>query len=298
METMYRTGEVRLTENAKESRKVQFVISDESKDRHRTVLNMDGWNLENFNRNGIVGYQHDVYGGGMCEGPDPDRVIGTGRAWIEENGTRANGQNGAVLMGEVEFEPKDVNPLAEKIFQKVLHGTLKATSVGFSPIGGGTMVNDKTGEEEQMKEAPYSVPKGHTFRYEGQELLEFSIVNIPSNPNALKKNLRNQTANALHFVKRQMGQDISYGEIEQMKVLDVIRMLETGEKPKKDLVDNNPAKIIKGEDGEEIDATSSEDIKKEIEQEEIQEPGQGKLELYKRKVKLNKIQTNGLPTQN
>src|SRR5699024_2026864 len=96
----------------------------------------------------------------------------------------------------------------------------------------GKMVNDETGEEKELKEPPYSVPKGHTFHYEGQELLEFSIVNIPSNPNALKRDLRNQTANALHFLKRELGQDITYGEIERMKVVDVIKMLETGEKPK------------------------------------------------------------------
>jgi len=263
METLYRTGDIRLTKDAEESRKIQFVISDETKDRHGTVLNMDGWNLDNYNRNGIVGYQHDVYGGGMCKGPDPDSVIGKGRAWIEQSGIRANGDSGAVLMGEVEFEPKDINPLAEKVFRKVLHGTLKATSVGFSPIGGGKLVNDKTGESEKLKDAPYSVPKGHTFYYEGQELLEYSVVNIPSNPNALKRSLRNQTANALHFIKRQLGSEISYGEIEQMRVLDVIKMLETGEKP-----ESNKAK----------------QILKQLK--EIQEPGQGMLETYKRKLTL------------
>ena len=229
METVYRSGEVRAADE--ESRTIRFVISDETKDRHRTVLNMDGWNLEHFNRNGIVGYQHDVYGGDMCKGPDPDSIIGRGRAWLEESSQRADGSEGKVLMGEVVFEPANVNPLAEKIFRKVLHGTLKATSVGFRAIGGGRMVNDETGEERQLKDAPFHVPEGHTFYDEAQELLEFSVVNIPSNPNALKRDLRSQTANALHFLKRELGQNITYGEIEQMKVMDVIKMLETGEKP-------------------------------------------------------------------
>lgn len=267
METTYRSGEIRAADE--ESRTVQFIISDESKDRHGTVLNMDGWNLENFNRNGIVGYQHDVYGGGMCKGPDPDSVIGKGRAWLED-GIRANGEAGRLLMGEVEFEPEDVNPMAEKIYRKVLNGTFRATSVGFSPIGGGVMVNDETGEEEEMKKPPMQVPKGHTFHYEGQELLEFSIVNIPSNPNALKRDLRNQTANALHFLKRELGQDITFGEIEQMRVLDVIRMLENGDKP------------------EEKDVTD--DDTKETKDEEIREDarGEGTPERNKRKVKLTK----------
>lgn len=246
METIYRKAPIRVDEHSEENRTVQFVISDETKDRHGTVLNMDGWNLDNFNANGIVGYQHDVYGNDMCRGADPDLVIGTGRSWVEnETIRRDDGSAGSkkVLIGEVKFEPADVNPLAEKIFRKVLHGTLKATSVGFSPVGGGRMVNDKTGEEEQMKEAPYRVPKGHTFYYEGQELLEFSVVNIPSNPKALKRTLRDQAANALHFLRRELGQEVTYGEIEQMKVLDVIKMLENGKRSQKTVTEENDKEI-------------------------------------------------------
>lgn len=306
---MHRSGEIRNTD--KESRTVQFVISDESKDRHRTVLNMDGWNLENFNRNGIVGYQHDVYGAGMCKGPDPDSVIGKGRAWVENNGTRANGMGGPVLMGEVEFEPKEVNELADKVFKKVLHGTLNATSVGFRSIGGGTMVNEKTGEEEQMKEAPYSVPKNHTFYYEGQELLEFSVVNIPSNPNALKKNVRGFTANALRYAKERLGDEWTYGMIEQMRVVELIELLKNPEKYEgkkyRDIIEGN--KRILNLDGISRNdifraaknaETSGNTLAQEIEmikelEEDIQETsgGQGRLETYKRKVKLI-TQTNGL----
>lgn len=242
METIYRRSSIRLADDSEESRTIQFVISDQTKDRHGTVLNMDGWNLDNYNANGIVGYQHDVYGNDMCGGADPDRVIGTGRAWTETEPVLRNDGSTTkdvrkILVGEVRFEPADVNPLADKIYKKVLHGTLKATSVGFQPIGGGRMVNDKTGEEKEFKEAPNRVPKGHTFYYEGQELLEFSVVNIPSNPKALKRTLRDQAANALHFLKRELGQDITYGEIEQMRVLDVIKMLETGRMPKPDEIE-------------------------------------------------------------
>lgn len=216
METLYRTSEIRLPDNVEESRTVQFVISDSTKDRYRTVLNPDGWDLDNFNRNGIVGYQHDVYGGGLCEGPNPDSVIGQGRAWLE----------GSALMGEVRFEPEDINPLAQKIFRKVVHGTLKATSVGFIANGGGRLVNDETGKEQRLSETPHGIPEGYTFYFDGQELLEFSIVNIPANPSALKKNLRGQTANALQFIKRQLGGDWKYGDIEKLRVMDVIELLE------------------------------------------------------------------------
>ena len=56
---------------------------------------------------------------------------------------------------------------AEKIFKKVKAGTLKAVSVGFIP---------KKSHRE-----------GDVIVYDEMELIEFSIVNLPSNPNAVKR---------------------------------------------------------------------------------------------------------------
>jgi hypothetical protein len=205
----YSYGEVRaFAEDVEESRTIEFIASTPTKDRHRTVLNPEGWQLDNFNRNGIIGYQHNVYGGGMCSGPDPDDVIGKGFAFME-------GEN---LIVRVTFEPADLNPLAEKVFRKVLFGSLRATSVGFAPIGKG-----KYGEDDQAQGRA-----NETYYFEGQELLELSIVNIPSNPDAVGRSLREQTSNAIMFVKRALGEDYSFSDIEAMKVGDVLRMLEKG----------------------------------------------------------------------
>jgi hypothetical protein len=169
------------------TRKVPFVISTSGKDRHRTVLNMAGWKLDNFNRNPIVGYQHNVYGDNMCTPPDPDDVIGSGRAWTEE----IDGET--VLMGEVTFETEDVNPRAEKIFRKVLAGTLRATSVGFLELG--------EGKTEYLKDAKGNIID-QTYFFEGQELLEFSIVNIPSNPEATRKVIINHARAGVNMLNR------------------------------------------------------------------------------------------------
>ena len=148
-----------------ESRTFQFVISTESRDRHGTVIKADGWSLENFNANGIVAFMHntsnDWWSGSSL---DPDDILGPGRAWIEDG----------KLIGEVTFEDKETNPKAHKIMGKILSGTLRATSVGFSPIEGHWGVledNEDTG----------------TYYYDRAELLEFSIVAIPSNPEALMR---------------------------------------------------------------------------------------------------------------
>lgn len=156
---------------AEEGRKLTFVASDGTRDSAGTVLNVDGWDLKRFNKNGIIGYQHKVYGG-WDDTQNPDNVIGKGHAYVD----------GKRLMVDVEFEPADINPLAEKIYQKLLFGSLKAVSVGFVPVGKGAW-----GEGEEALDG-----SNPTYYYAGQELLEVSVVNIPANPNALKKSLEAQ----------------------------------------------------------------------------------------------------------
>lgn len=176
-----------------ETRTVRFVISTSGKDRHGTRLNMKNWQLENFNRNPIVGYQHNVYGDNMCVPPNPDDVLGPARAWVETQ----NGRD--VLMGEVTFEKADINPNAEKIFRKVLNGTLRATSVGFLEVGQGRKVQDKDVNGKVI---------GETYEFEGQELLEFSIVNIPSNPEATRKVIQNHARAGVNML-RNIGIEVS-----------------------------------------------------------------------------------------
>ena len=196
-------GHIRaISEDVEETRTIEFIISTEKKDRHGTRLMLDRWDLDNFNKNGIIGYQHNVYGN-MCDAPNPDDVIGAGKAWID----------GDELIGSVKFEPKEINPLAEKIFRKVLHGSLKSTSVGFTET--------KTGEFGEGLEAKGA--ENQTYIYGAQELLEFSIVNIPSNTDAIKRTLKDQTAHALMFIKKFTNK--SFADIEDMTVRDVISEL-------------------------------------------------------------------------
>ena len=165
------------------TRKVRFTISTGAKDRHNSIINMKGWQLENFNRNPIVGYQHNVYGDNMCVPPNPDDVLGPARAWIENDR----------LMGEVTFETADINPQAEKVFRKVLNGTLRATSVGFLEVGRGKTIQDKDDKGKVI---------GETYHFDGQELIEFSIVNIPSNPEATRKVVINHARAGVHMLNR------------------------------------------------------------------------------------------------
>ena len=155
-----------------EARTVEFVASDNSVDSYGTVLPVDKWDLTRYQNNGIVGYMHDVYGDSWTKSADPDDVIGKGVAFIEDG----------KLIVRITFEPADLNPKSDKIFRKLQFGSLHAVSVGFRATAKGHKGDEERGEDPNV------------YYYAGQELLEVSVVNIPSNANALKRALEEERA--------------------------------------------------------------------------------------------------------
>ena len=155
-----------------ENRTVEFVASDNSVDSYKTVIPVDKWDLTRYQNNGIVGYMHDVYGDSWTKSADPDDIIGKGEAFIEED----------KLIVRITFEPKELNERADKIFRKIQFGSLHAVSVGFRATKKGHMGDEERGEDPKV------------YYYAGQELLEVSVVNIPSNANALKRSMEEEEA--------------------------------------------------------------------------------------------------------
>jgi len=199
--------------DAEESRIIPFVNSTSTKDRHGTILNQDGWDLAAYRSNPVVGYQHNL-SGGMCTEPNPDFIIG------KDINPQVEGPAGnRSLTGAVQFEPADINPLAEKIFRKVLFGSLSRSSVGFIEVGQG---NYGEGEEAEGR-------TNETYFFQGQQLLEWSIVNIPSNPDAGKRNmrlLREQGYVAFMYAWRELGGKFRLSEIENLTVRDILTLLD------------------------------------------------------------------------
>ena len=144
-----------------EDRQVKFIFSTDAKDRHGTRINSEGWRLDNFNKNGIASFQHRAYGD-----PDPDMIIGKAQAW-ESDGR---------LVGTIDFETEDVNPLADKLYKKVRAGTLNAVSVGFVEYSG------HWGHDEEKRA---DGEDADTYYFDDIELMEISLVTVPSNPEAL-----------------------------------------------------------------------------------------------------------------
>lgn len=157
--TIVREAVIRaLSDKNKSNREAEFVISNESPDTYGTVFKISGWDLKRYENNPVVFYAHKSYS------DNPDMVIGTSEVRVE----------GSELIGTVKFESADINPLAEKIWQKVQAGTLRMASIGANPKKG-HWGDEKLGENRDL------------IYFDEQELLEWSIVPIGSNPDALKR---------------------------------------------------------------------------------------------------------------
>lgn len=143
--------------------KREFIVSTPRLDGHRSIIPIDSWDYTDFNKAGAFYYQHQT-GAGVFTDANPDNALGPAEVYKEENR----------LIGIGKFEPEEINPLAHKILQKVDYGTLRTTSVGFIS-GGEHWGNERQGEDPTV------------LYFEKSILKEWSIVHIPSNPDAMKR---------------------------------------------------------------------------------------------------------------
>lgn len=140
----------KLSTDKIENRTVRFTLSTEDADRANDVVKLDGWKFENFLKNPVVFFNHKTW-----ELPIA-RMTQIGRV-------------GKAIVGDVEFATGEVYALAETVFQLVKGGFINAGSVGFRPL-------KRAWNEER---------RGVDFLE--HELLEFSVVGIPCNANALRR---------------------------------------------------------------------------------------------------------------
>lgn len=206
------------------TREITFVIASEAtgkEHRNKFLYNWDNWDLSKFNSNPIVGYQHNVYGDNMCLAPNPDDVIAKATAWPDKfKGYRT-------IMSKATFEPAELNATAEKVFRKIIFGSLNASSTGILPYGGATKTEYTKNDEGKITDYHISFP--------GQQLVEWSVVNIPADADALKRSLKSHTMSALNFIQRYVP-ELSMNDLRAMKVqdiLDLVEMRQSGIEPKK-----------------------------------------------------------------
>lgn len=195
------------------TREITFVIASEATGKaHRNhfMYNWDNWDLSKFNSNPIVGYQHNVYGDNMCSAPNPDDVIAKATAWTDTF------KGKKVVMSKATFEPAELNATADKVFRKIIFGSLNSSSVGVLPTG---PIKTEVERNDKKEVVDYSI------NFPGQQLIEWSVVNIPADPDALKRSLKSHTLSALSFIQRYVP-ELSMNDLRAMKVQDILDIVE------------------------------------------------------------------------
>ena len=170
-------------------RKMGFVISTAAVDRDGDTVDPKGWDLGSYTKNPVVLWAHDY------SQPPVGKAV---NIQATKDGLRA----------DVEFLPQGMNPFADMIHDMCKGGFLNATSVGF----------------RGMESDPSNDRKGG-YDFKKQELLEFSIVPVPSNPEALavrgaKSDQVQRYAKAMrHWTKDILGDEAPKLDAEQFDSL-------------------------------------------------------------------------------
>lgn len=135
-----------------EARSFEFAISTENPDRENDAIAVDGWLLDSYRKNPVVLWAHQHDGLPIAKSPD---------VWPSNNQLRA----------KADFSDSyDINPMSRIVAQMLSRKLLNAASVGFRPVV--YALNEARG--------------GWAFDFMEQELLEWSVVPVPANAEALQ----------------------------------------------------------------------------------------------------------------
>jgi phage head maturation protease len=160
---------------------VDWTFSTFDLDRFGERVDPEGWDFARYMDNPVVEWAHcyDVPAIGRAE-----------NLYVDEQG----------LHGSIVFNAKEYDPFGWGIGERVKAGVIRAGSVGFRvieiEIPGKEQIansNEQRAKNEQRAGSNEQIAKntgeGGTLIFRKQELLEFSICNVPANPWALAKAL-------------------------------------------------------------------------------------------------------------
>lgn len=153
---------IKIQEAKDAGRVIRFVASSDAVDRDGEVILQDGWDFTDFVKNPALIYMHDYWtlpiGKNVAIGVVDDR-----------------------LMIDSEFDPPEIDELADKIFQKIQYGTLRAGSVGFIPI--------ETADPKKDAKI-FQKYSGAKRIFKRQQLLEWTICPIGANQDAVTATMK------------------------------------------------------------------------------------------------------------
>lgn len=161
--------------NKNEDGSFSWIFSDESVDRECEKIAQDGWDLKNYLKNPVVLWGHNA----------SIPAIG----YAKNVGVKGN------LCGDIVFNDKEFDPFGWSIGERVKFGSIRAGSVGFLVKEIDFVDHTKTPTEKA------------DIIYRKQELLEFSICNVPCNPNATVAEIGEKTITDYNFFKSFLTKD-------------------------------------------------------------------------------------------
>jgi hypothetical protein len=142
---------IKSIEDTTDGLTVDFVISTDTVDRAGDTIDADGWELDNYRKNPVILWAHDYSQPPVAK--SLSETISTGK-----------------LMSKAQFAPRDLSEMGYMVGQMYAKGFMNAVSVGFRGLDW-SFTTDK------------SRPYGIDFTW--QELMEYSTVPVPCNPEAL-----------------------------------------------------------------------------------------------------------------
>lgn len=145
---------------APEDRILRFIGSSEAIDRDNDIIEVAGWQLDNYLKNPVFLWCHDY------RQPPIGRAVNV-----------VKDVDNKILSFDIKFATAEEYPFAETIYKLYLGGYMRATSVGFKPM------KHKRRDDDAVLDKP-EWQRG--TRFVEQELLELSAVPVPSNPEALQ----------------------------------------------------------------------------------------------------------------
>ena len=144
----------RRIKNVNLERTVQFCISDDSVDRYGDIVRPKGMDKKAYRNNPVVLWGHEYFN------PNVGNSL---KEWVESNKVKSVGQ----------FIEGRLYPFADFVYEMLKAGHFRAVSIGFIPTE--TTVRKSEGEN----------PRFLGYEFKKWELLEYSVVTVPANANAL-----------------------------------------------------------------------------------------------------------------
>lgn len=148
---IYRNVRMECTQKNEKDR-LCITMSTGDLDRDNEKIDQSGWGLDGYKKNPVILWSHDRN--------------------IPAIGYMENIILGKTLQGEMIFNDREFDPFGWGIGQRLLKGSLNCGSVGFRVIEA-EVVNHSVNPDEKAD-----------LIFRKQELLEFSVCNVPANPYA------------------------------------------------------------------------------------------------------------------